>query len=438
MPTYAPPSPPFIGARYKGGSQTPKAIVLHGTVSSDNPGTARNIARWWAGSTSPKTSCHYVVDPREVIQCVGDHTIAFHCGSNSNTIGVEFCDEQTGSARRWDDADSQMILKRGARLVAELSLAYGIAVKRPSITALKLRGKHGIYSHDDSRRAFGNTSHTDPRDFPWDRFMGMVRNEVLRIKGGAIVKPRTFTSDATVVIANVKSNPLMTPAYAKADYEKTFAAARTAGAQSVYLNEYHRSYATALNAVATKYGYAVVRDNASGLVVATRKNNWANSGSKYTLLAGGISGVSPNRGVLRRGQTTPGKTRVVFDCTMLPRGWNFSGYAKHAQTKAMATKMFAGLKPIIQGQTVDLKSAAILGGDMNQGSLVDIERFLGIRPAAAWAPGESASAVDRMMQAFLFLPPGWSGRVENAYQVKGDFHTDHRPIVVHFRITRPV
>ena len=63
MAKYPPPSPKFIGARHHGGRQNPEGIVIHGTVSSDNRGTARNIAEWWHGPTSPVTSCHYVVDP---------------------------------------------------------------------------------------------------------------------------------------------------------------------------------------------------------------------------------------------------------------------------------------------------------------------------------------------------------------------------------------
>lgn len=180
---YPPPSPPFIRARHQGGRQTPKAIVLHGTVSSDNRGTARNIARWWNGPTSPVTSAHYVVDPGETIQCVGDHSVAYHCGYNTGSIAVELCDEQTGPAGRWKDADSSAILARAARLVAELCLAYGIEPVRPSIADLKRKGPHGIYGHNDSRLAFGHTSHTDPRDFDWAGFLRLVRAEIAKIKG---------------------------------------------------------------------------------------------------------------------------------------------------------------------------------------------------------------------------------------------------------------
>lgn len=185
MAKFPPPSAPFIPARNRGGSQTPKAIVLHGTVSSDNAGTARQIATWWNGPTSPVSSAHYTVDPKEVIQSVGDHTVAFHCGFNQDSIAVEFCDEQQGPANRWQDADSQAILHRAARLVAELMLAYKIKLVRPTTAALKRKGPHGVYGHNDSRLAFGGTTHTDPKDFPWEQFFGFVRLEVKRIKAEA-------------------------------------------------------------------------------------------------------------------------------------------------------------------------------------------------------------------------------------------------------------
>lgn len=191
---YPAPSPPFIQARHRGGSQVPKAIVIHGTVSSDNAGTAKNIAQWWAGRTSPVTSCHYVVDPKSTYQCVGDHTIAFHCGSNTGCIGIELCDEQTGPASRWQDADSQAIIRRAARLTAELCLAYGIEAKRPTVAELKRKGKHGIYGHNDSRLAFGGTSHTDPRDFPWAQFLHLVRAEIAKIKNATVTPPKPPTA----------------------------------------------------------------------------------------------------------------------------------------------------------------------------------------------------------------------------------------------------
>ena len=161
---------------------------MHGTVSPDNPGTARAIARDFA-STSTKKSAHYIVDPAEVIQTVRDHVVAFHCGWNTGSVAVEMCDEQQGPASRWADADSKAIIARAATLVAELCLAYEIEARRPSVAELKAKGPHGIYGHNDSRLAFGNTTHVDPLDFPWDDFLVLVRQEMSRLIKGSKEAP---------------------------------------------------------------------------------------------------------------------------------------------------------------------------------------------------------------------------------------------------------
>lgn len=191
MSSYPPPNPPMIPARWKGGDQTPKAIVMHGTVTPDTPGMATATARFFANETN-KTSAHYIVDPTTVIQCVGDHTVAYHCGYNQDSIGVEMCDEETGTAARWDDENSRAIIARAATLVAQLCLAYDIDPIRPSVAELKEKGPHGIYGHNDSRLAFGNTTHSDPIDFPWQRFLKQVHDEIERLKTPAKVETKTI------------------------------------------------------------------------------------------------------------------------------------------------------------------------------------------------------------------------------------------------------
>jgi N-acetylmuramoyl-L-alanine amidase CwlA len=171
------PTPPFVAARWHGGKQTPKAIVMHGTVSPCERGGARNIANFFAHEDG-KTSAHYVVDPGEVVQCVGDHTVAYHCGYNTGSIGVELCDPETGPASRWHDKNHDAMLDQAADLVAHLCLAYGIEATHVTVPTLKAKGPHGIYSHNQSRLAFGHTTHTDPRGFPWPDFMRRVHKAI--------------------------------------------------------------------------------------------------------------------------------------------------------------------------------------------------------------------------------------------------------------------
>jgi N-acetyl-anhydromuramyl-L-alanine amidase AmpD len=171
-----PPAPPFIPARWSGGAQGPRMIVMHGTVSPCVKGGARTIAQYFA-TTERKASAHYTVDPGEIIQSVGDHTVAYHCGHNQDSIGVELCDPQIGDPARWGDVNHTVMLARAAKLVARLCLAYGIPVVRVSVADLKA-GKHGICGHADMSLAFRQSTHVDPGTaFPWTDFMKAVKTE---------------------------------------------------------------------------------------------------------------------------------------------------------------------------------------------------------------------------------------------------------------------
>lgn len=195
--TFPAPSPLFIAARWIGDTQTPRRIVLHGTVSPCQRGIARVVADFFANRPSTaKTSAHYVVDPGEVVQCVHDHRVAFHCGHNEDSIGVELCDPQAGPGTRWSDPAHRAMLARAATLVAELCLAYGIPVDRLTVGEIRA-GAGGIYGHNDSRLAYpGSTTHTDPGpDFPWVGFMRQVTAEAARLGGGPVANRWTRTRE---------------------------------------------------------------------------------------------------------------------------------------------------------------------------------------------------------------------------------------------------
>lgn len=189
MSHIAAPTPPMITARFHGGPQTPRAIVMHGTVSPCKPGNARAVANWWHGPTSPVTSAHYIADPSESVQCVPDHNIAYHCGYNSGSIGYEMSDLEVGPPARWSDPAHVAMLKIVVADVARLCLAYNIEARRPTIDELVTKGPHGIYGHNDSRLAFGHTTHTDPVGFPWDLFINAVRAEINELINGSPSTP---------------------------------------------------------------------------------------------------------------------------------------------------------------------------------------------------------------------------------------------------------
>jgi N-acetylmuramoyl-L-alanine amidase CwlA len=176
------PAPQFVAARHVGGSQTPRLIVLHSTVSPCKPGGADAIARFFRIGQAV-TSAHYVVDPTKVIQMVGDHTIAFHCGYNNDSIGIELCDMPSQDKTRWDDQPHRDMEARAADLVARLCLAYNIPVRYVNAADLRA-GKKGITTHAQMSEAFHKSTHWDPGAWRRVRFLTRVRVRVLALRAG--------------------------------------------------------------------------------------------------------------------------------------------------------------------------------------------------------------------------------------------------------------
>lgn len=213
MGKIAPPSPRRVGAKHKGGRSTPSLVVMHSTVTATRAGAAASVAHFFATETNP-TSAHYVVDEAEVIQCVGDHTVAYHCGYNADSIGIEMCDmpvlgsqahwwlpksKRTGSKPvehgkrvrplRWIEPQHRRMLKHTANLTARLCLAYGIPIR--TLTDAQLRAWDnvgrparggGIVTHAQMSRVFKKSSHWDPGKWPSAVFMRRVRKAADRIK----------------------------------------------------------------------------------------------------------------------------------------------------------------------------------------------------------------------------------------------------------------
>lgn len=210
------PVAPLIRARHFGGSQTPTLIVMHSTVTSTGAGAARGVARYFATEVQP-TSAHYAVDAAEVIQCVPDHTVAYHCGYNQDSIGIEMCDMpvigsmahwlvppnlRIGSRPlfhghritplRWIEPKHRAMLSRTAQLVAELCLAYDIPIRLLDNSELEdwdTRGRRavdgGIVTHAQMSAVFKRSTHWDPGAWPADLFLKRVTVAAAAIRAGA-------------------------------------------------------------------------------------------------------------------------------------------------------------------------------------------------------------------------------------------------------------
>jgi N-acetylmuramoyl-L-alanine amidase CwlA len=180
------PSPKFIKARWHGGPQDEKDlkwVVLHSTVSPCEPGGAQAIAEFFAKTDHP-ASAHYVVDTAERRQCVGDHTVAYHCGYNYGSLAVEMCEYPSNDVKRWNDTAHRQLEINAAHLVARLCLVYKI---RPYYVGRfrLLAGWKGVTTHAQMSKAFKKSTHWDPGAWPRLRFMREVRRHYRHLKARA-------------------------------------------------------------------------------------------------------------------------------------------------------------------------------------------------------------------------------------------------------------
>lgn len=195
---YPAPSPRYLGPpdKFSDGDNKPiKRIVIHSTVSPCVPGGAEDIAAYFR-SDAARGSAHYVVDPENTVQAAYDSVICWHAPPNAGSIGIEMCDypgavpdipRNTAKWRtlhkswRWRKENQRKMLRRTAKLTAQLCLAYDIPIRWIGVYQLKLSGR-GITSHNNVSKAFAQSSHWDPGWWPRAWFMRMVKEEAKKIR----------------------------------------------------------------------------------------------------------------------------------------------------------------------------------------------------------------------------------------------------------------
>lgn len=182
---YAPPAPPYVGpvAHSTAGNNKPIVrIVIHCTVGTDGSG-AQGTAKYFR-SAAASGSAHYLVDSDETLQCAYDSVICWHAPPNQHSIGIELCCSLSNQGKgHWTKPDHVAMLKRAARLTAELCLAYDVPNRKLTVDQVKA-GDKGVCGHIDVSNAFHQSDHWDPGPyFPWSTFMSMVAAEIKAITG---------------------------------------------------------------------------------------------------------------------------------------------------------------------------------------------------------------------------------------------------------------
>jgi hypothetical protein len=147
-------------------------IAIHNT--SNNASDEAESS--YATRRTDGVSSHFYCDKDSVTQSLDTAAKAGHAGStngNENAIAVEITGANGWSRAQWL---TSVAWDQLGRVLADVCRHYGIAVRRATVAEMQSNPKvKAFYGHDDMRRAWGGTTHTDPGpNFPWDRLFQAV------------------------------------------------------------------------------------------------------------------------------------------------------------------------------------------------------------------------------------------------------------------------
>ena len=152
-------------------------LVVHTMEVPCVSGMALRVAQGFARGDRI-VSAHYCVDPGNVVQCVQESDVAFHCpGANRRGIGIEHAGYSQGpSATSWaTDSHAAGMFPLAAQLAAEVCARWQIPMIHLTVEQLAA-GERGIIGHRDATEAFETVGgHSDPGStWPWDSYLAAI------------------------------------------------------------------------------------------------------------------------------------------------------------------------------------------------------------------------------------------------------------------------
>jgi N-acetyl-anhydromuramyl-L-alanine amidase AmpD len=163
------------------GSYTDKDGRHYGVAIHATANTATDTAEAsYASHRTDGTSGHAYVDADSLTQALDTDRKAGHAGSaygNENAIAVEITGLNSWTRERWLSSVAWDELARWLAYIIRNDPDYaGFQVRRATVAEMIANPRvQAFYGHDDMRRAWGGTDHTDPGpNFPWDRLLMAV------------------------------------------------------------------------------------------------------------------------------------------------------------------------------------------------------------------------------------------------------------------------
>lgn len=156
----------------------PLWIVWHDMEVDELPGRAESTARYFANpSDGREVSSHFCVDSNSVIQTVDEDDTAWTVGNrpgNNRGINIELAGRASQTAAQWLDPYSRAMFDVIAPVVARSMTRWHIPNRWCTLADLDAY-RPGHTTHNDLRRAFGVTTHTDPGPgFPFDHVTRVI------------------------------------------------------------------------------------------------------------------------------------------------------------------------------------------------------------------------------------------------------------------------
>jgi hypothetical protein len=195
----------YIGpAKVRAGTNEKRGITFHNTSNPRNA-SAKDEATYAKRRTD--ASAHFYVDGTEVIQALNTDLGAGHAGSgwpNEHCIAYEITGQNSWTRDRWlkDVAWEAM-----AAQVARDCKHWGIPARWLTVAQLKA-GERGFSTHDDCRKAFGGTDHTDPGpQFPKQHLIDLLGGSDMAITKADVQKIWTTDGIIGAPESSLKADP---------------------------------------------------------------------------------------------------------------------------------------------------------------------------------------------------------------------------------------